>query len=320
MTSFSSIGWIGLGNLGAPMAKNLASHLKEKHSSSLLTWNRTTSKVTDLVSSAPEGAVRPASSIEQIGQGCDLIFTSLANDTVARTVVDELLKGIGQSGRKAVIVETSTIAAETAKELSEKVSSVAGLSYVQSPAFGPPPMAVEAKLVFVVSGPREAKAAIEPYLLSMGRKTLDMGTDVSKASIFKLVGNGFIAGLVELLAETMTLANTAGVGDEALLGFIKEFVPAPSAIGYGTKMVNSAFDAAPNGFAVDGGLKDIGHILALAKQTGAKLPILETAKAHLEHVRGLEKDAGTKLDWSSLVAAQRIESGLEPWKDGRKTS
>ncbi|KAK0532572.1 hypothetical protein OC834_002545 [Tilletia horrida] len=320
MTKFSNIGWIGLGNMGGPMAANLAKSLQTSGQGPLLTFNRTTSKVGDLASSLSANAIKPASSVEQIGEECDLIFTSLAADGPARSVLDGLLAGIKkQGGKKVVIVETSTISADTARELSRTASAVDGVSYVQSPAFGPPPMAVEAKLVFVLAGPADTKAAVEPYMVpAMGRKSLDLGEDTGKASIFKLVGNGFIAGLIELLAETMTLANTSGVGDEAFLGFIKEFVPAPSAIGYGTKMVNSAFDAQPNGFAIDGGLKDVNHILDLGKQTGAALPLLEIAKRHLEHVRGLEEGAGTKLDWSALVAAQRAESGLPAWKDGSK--
>ncbi|CAD6889667.1 unnamed protein product [Tilletia laevis] len=323
MSTFSQVGWVGLGNMGGPMAKNLAKHLAEQKQKPLLTFNRTTSKITELASSLPD-AIKPASSASQIGEECDLIFTSLAADGPARSVVGEILEGIkksGGKGRKVIIVETSTISAETAHELSQAASAVEGVSYVQSPAFGPPPMAVEGKLVFVISGPEETKKAVEPYMVpAMGRKTMDLGSDVRKSTTFKLVGNGFIAGLIELLAESMTLANAAGVGDEAFLGFIKEFVPAPSAIGYGSKMVNSAFDAQPNGFAIDGGLKDVNHILALGKQTGTTLPILEIIKKHMESVREMEEGAGTKLDWSAVVAAQRVESGMSAWKDGKKDS
>ncbi|KAE8224488.1 hypothetical protein CF319_g2626 [Tilletia indica] len=321
MSKFSQVGWVGLGNMGTGMAQNLAKHLKETNQSPLLTFNRTTSKITSLSTSGY--SITPAKNLAQLGEECDLIFTSLAADGAAKEVIDGILEGVKRQGgkKKVIIVETSTVSTETAYELSQKASAVEGVSYIQSPAFGPPPMAIEAKLVFVVAGPEDAKKAVEPYMVPiMGRKTLDLGTDVRKSTTFKLVGNGFIAGLIELLAESMTLANTSGVGDEAFLGFIKEFVPAPSAIGYGTKMVKSAFDAQPSGFAVDGGLKDVNHILALGKETGASLPVLEIVKKHLEHVRGMEEGAGAKYDWSSVVAAQRSESGLSPWKEEQKTT
>ncbi|KAK0554488.1 hypothetical protein OC846_001274 [Tilletia horrida] len=320
--TFSQVAWAGLGNMGGPMAANMAKHLHSQKAPALLTWNRTTSKISELAAKLPDPeAIREAASLEEIGEKSDLIFTSVANDSAARSVIESILTGIKKhsGSKRVVIVETSTISAATAQELSQQASAVEGVSYVQAPAFGPPPMAVEAKLVLVLAGPKVARDAIESYIVpAIGRKTINLSDDVRQSSLFKLVGNGFIAGLIELLAECATLANTSGVGDEAFLDFIKDFVPAPSAIGYGTKMVKSTFDAQPSGFAIDGGLKDVGHILDLAKETGATMPILEVAKRHLEQVRSSEEGAGAKLDWSALVAAQREESGLPKWKDSKK--
>lgn len=68
-------------------------------------------------------------------------------------------------------------------------------------------------------------------------------------------GNFLILGMIELLAEGLTLAEKTGVGAELLMDFVKEFMPAPSAIGYGTKITENNF-VGETGFTVDGGLKD----------------------------------------------------------------
>lgn len=74
----------------------------------------------------------------------------------------------------------------------------------------------------------------------------------------------------------MTLADKTGVGSELLMEFIKEFIPAPSFIGYGTKIHQNAFEG-NTGFTVTGGLKDASHIRKLAGSVGvnAICPVID---------------------------------------------
>lgn len=86
----------------------------------------------------------------------------------------------------------------------------------------------------------------------------DFGEDPSKASTFKLIGNSMIISTLEMLSETMTLADKTGIGSERVLDWIKDFYPAPSAIGYGTKIVDNAFKA-DGGFTCKGGESTPSH-------------------------------------------------------------
>lgn len=147
--------------------------------------------------------------------------------------------------------------------LERKASSIPHTFYLQSPVFGPPPVAADAKLVWVLSGDHNAKKAVTRFLVpSMGRKCIDVGSNVERASAFKLNGNMLILGIIEILAESMTLAEKTGVGADLLMEFVKEFLPAPSFIGYGSKIVGNNF-AGETGFTVEGGLKDANVSLGI---------------------------------------------------------
>lgn len=96
--------------------------------------------------------------------------------------------------------------------------------------------------MWVLSGDTFAKQHVTPFLVpAMGRKVIDVGSNVERAAAFKLCGNSLILSIVETLAESMTLADKTGVGAELLFEFVKEFIPAPSFIGYGSKILHHDF-------------------------------------------------------------------------------
>jgi len=142
----------------------------------------------------------------------------------------------------------------------------------------------------------------------MGRKIIDVGSNVERAASFKLNGNFLILGIIEILAEGMTLAEKTGVGSELLYEFIKEFLPAPSFLGYGKKILGNEFDDA--GFTVTGGLKDANHLRRLAASVDATIPVIDLAHQHLITSRA---NGGVEKDWSSLVSGPRLAAGLKPF-------
>ncbi|GAA6008443.1 hypothetical protein JCM10207_007111 [Rhodosporidiobolus poonsookiae] len=300
------------GNMGRPMAENLAKHLSEQSLPPLLVWNRSSAKLPE--SSA---SVKHADSLAAAAQA-DVVITSLANDEAAKEVYAELFKAAkekkhAEGGKATIFVDTSTLYPTTSGEL-EREATKLGLVYLAAPVFGPPPAAKSAQLVFVLSGDPFAKKKILPFLVpSMGRKSIDVGSNVERAASFKLIGNGMIIGVIELLAEGMTLADKSGVGADLLYDWVKEFLPAPSFVGYGAKILNNEFDGG-RGFTLTGGLKDATHIRRLASEHGATMPALDAAHRHLVTAKA---NGGSDLDWSSLVAGPRLAAGLQPWT-GRK--
>ncbi|BGP69263.1 hypothetical protein NBRC10513v2_002606 [Rhodotorula toruloides] len=304
-------GFIGMGNMGLPMARNLAAYLETESLAPLHVYNRTASKLP-----AESAQFKHVQSAKELARTCDVIVTSLAHDEAAKTVYKELFEGAKEKkdGRGIIFIDTSTLYPLTCGELERTAQSIPGAVYLCSPVFGPPPMAKDAKLVFVLSGDTFAKKKVVKFLSpSMGRRVIDVGNNVERAAAFKLCGNGMIASIIELLAEAMTLADRTGVGSDLLFEFIKEFLPAPSFIGYGSKILNNTFEG-ETGFTVKGGLKDVTHVRSLAQSVGATMPALDAAHRHL--VTSLANGGGD-LDWSSLVAGPRLAAGLQPFT-GRK--
>ncbi|KAF9898925.1 hypothetical protein BX616_003450 [Lobosporangium transversale] len=304
------IGWIGLGEMGLGMATNLQKYLSSKSSPSsspsqqynLTVWNRSPGK-TEIVEAL---GAKKASSLQELVLESNVIFTSLANDAAVLSVYQELFSSLTKLRIKTplIFVETSTIHPRTAQQLSDRLKSLAPQhSYLQCPVFGRPPAAQAGELVWVATGPPEPISRLRPYFESMSKSIIDLKTpDVKVASSFKLIGNFFVAGTIELLAEGLSLAEKTGVDQEAVLKFIQLFFPAPSWTGYSQKMVEGSIMSKEGGFSVDLGMKDVGHIRDLAKDNGAHVP---TADLMYQHLTTLKDQGKGSQDWGSVIQVLR---------------
>ncbi|KAL8287133.1 hypothetical protein RQP46_003585 [Phenoliferia psychrophenolica] len=299
------VGFVGFGNMAAPMITNLSTFLAEHDCPPLVLYNRTMSKLP-----AASKSIAHAESPADLVARCDVIFSSLADDGAVKDVFGKLFEAAKEKkgGKGVVFVETSTIYPTLAGDLERAATKIPHTYYLQCPVFGPPPVAQSAKLVWVISGDHFAKKRILPYLSpAMGRKHIDVGSNVERAASFKLSGNFLILGIMENLAEALTLANKTGVGADLLMEFVKEFLPSPSFVGYGTKMQTNDFEG-NKGFTVEGGLKDANHIRHLAAQVNATVPIIDLAHRNLITSRAL---GNAQLDWSTLIAGPRVAAGLD---------
>lgn len=317
------VGFVGLGAMGKHMALNLAQSLAKQDLPlpPLMVYNRTATKAEELAESS-QGLIKVCKDLVELGQCCDLIFTSLANDAAAESVYAQLVQGEEKrngtkedrhSTFKVVYADTSTLYPETSGKIERMVSSVPGRAYVQAPAFGPPPMAKGGQLVFAVAGPHQSKKFVAQFLVpGMGRKIMDFGSNCETASSFKLIGNSLILSTIEMLSECMTLAEKTGCGAERFSEFVSEFFPAPSAIGYTKKILEQKF-LSDEGFSLNGGIKDASHIQRLGASVDCPMPIVDIAMSHLISARA--NSNGRDLDWSSLVAGQRIAAGLPPFSN-----
>ncbi|CAG8606680.1 33354_t:CDS:2, partial [Racocetra persica] len=142
-----------------------------------------------------------ATSLKQVIEYADIIFTSLANDDAINQIFDKLLSEselINDKKKKIIFIETSTIDLTTVGALREK----------------------NAQLAIITSGNQEAIDMLPLLVPVLGRKILFAGCDVKKAAKFKLIGNLFIFGAGELLSEGITLAEKTDVEKEAFMEFI----------------------------------------------------------------------------------------------------
>jgi 3-hydroxyisobutyrate dehydrogenase-like beta-hydroxyacid dehydrogenase len=288
-------GFIGLGNMGLPMARNL---LKAGHD--VTVYHRTRERAESL---RAEGA----SIANQAGDACgsDVLITMLADDRAMRTVVfgEQLIPRLATG---AVHVSMSTISVALAKELAQ-THTEAGSQFISAPVFGRPEAAEAAKLAIVAAGPAKAIEKCQPLLDAMGHRTFVVGEEASKANTVKLSGNFLILSVIESLGEAYALLRKSGVAPEQFLEIMTSTLfAAPVYKTYGNLIAKEQF--LPAGFKLSLGLKDVSLVLAAAADARAPMPVASLVR---DHILAAIARNGEDLDWSSFSRISAENAGLK---------
>ncbi|KAH6899060.1 NAD binding domain of 6-phosphogluconate dehydrogenase-domain-containing protein [Thelonectria olida] len=296
--------WIGLGNMGRGMSKNIVE--KGNLDSPLLVYNRSAKRSIDLKNSLPEGKVEVVESIADGVSRSDVIFSCIADDDAVQetynTIVESDIKG-------KLFIESSTIHPETTEAIAKQVVAK-GAEFVAAPVFGAPAMADAGQLVGVLAGPKDSVARAKPWFTGVtSRGEIDLSDEpYGKALTLKVLGNTFIINMIEQLAEAHVVAEKSGLGTEPIHKFVEAFFPGPYEA-YSTRMRSGDYHKREEPlFAVDLALKDARHALSLAEAAGARLLNVETGTAHLLKVK---EYVGASGDIASIYGAARKEAGLK---------
>ncbi|RXW18510.1 hypothetical protein EST38_g7352 [Candolleomyces aberdarensis] len=316
------VGFVGLGNIGYAMAKNLAQNGPQNVSNLKppKVWNRTISKSEKLVQQVGKDKASIAGSPEEIALECDIIIVNLANDDVVRSVYSRFAEALKSSPptKKKIFVETSTIYPSLAGDLDKFLCSFPHTHLITCPVLGSAVVADKSQLTLIMSGDYPSKKEVANLLVpSVGRKVLDLGGDLEKALTYKLMANSMVLGTMEILAEALTFAEKSGIGGERVLDLVKDFFPAPSMVNYAERMAHEKFDG-NTGFAIDGGIKDATHIRRLSAKYNCPMPAIDVAHQHLITARAIHlkeknegKEVASTLDWSGIIAGTRAGAGLD---------
>jgi len=284
----TKIGFIGLGNLGTPIAKNLIAagyHLQ--------VYNRTISKADELDQSSITKCNSPAEAAKFV----NFIITVLANDAVlTETVTGEegILKTLPKD---AIHISMSTIAPDTADALA-KLHQESGSHYLASPVFGRPEAAAAKMLWVCVSGDQKIKDAAKPVLETVSQGVVDFGELTAAANVVKLSGNFMILASMEMMAEAYTLAEKFGVDRTKVADFFgNTLFNAPIFKNYGKTIAEKKYE--PVGFTSQLGYKDASLVFKLSQQSQTPMPI-----ANVVHNRLLTAMAKgwTERDWAEAIS------------------
>ncbi|MEJ8548265.1 NAD(P)-dependent oxidoreductase [Brevibacillus borstelensis] len=276
------IGWIGLGNMGIPMASNLLAAGYDVY-----VWNRTPEKAEPLTSL---GAVF-AGSIEKAVESCDIIFTMVSDDDAVKSVYTGpggLLSTADVRGKLAV--DMSTVSRETSRFLADQCQRV-GMRFVDAPVSGSVGPAKEGQLVIMAGGERQDFAQVKPLLDKLGKVALHLGPNGAGTSA-KLAINLLLGITVQGVAETLLFARSMGITAEQMLTIISE-----SAVGTPLirgKAASILADDYPAAFA----LKHMAKDLRLAREAGVSSPLAESAAA--SYRTALEEGLGD-LDLTAIL-------------------
>ncbi|CZT05710.1 hypothetical protein WAI453_004498 [Rhynchosporium graminicola] len=302
------LGWIGLGCMGLNMARNLQKHLTKTGHPALNFTNRTLSRGVALVEL---GGV-PCTTIAELISKSDIIFSSISDDSVLESIVSEMLASGSLTGK--IIVDTSTVHPDSSVKASKKLTE-AGAVFAAAPVFGASPVAYEGTLLFVVAGPKAATKAIAPYLKGvMGRGVIDLGEDVSKASLMKTSGNFITAAMMEMISEAHVFAEKTGLGSEAMEMLIKENY-GPLAFSMSRRLTTGVYVPAKNEKPwsdLNLAIKDVDHGITCAENAGTRLKIGEVVLEHLKEAKKFSDiHEGKAMDSSSMYGVIREEAGLK---------
>jgi 3-hydroxyisobutyrate dehydrogenase-like beta-hydroxyacid dehydrogenase len=290
------IGFIGLGHMGAAMARNL---IKAGHR--LTVYNRSRDKAEAL---AGDGVIVADNPAEAASTG--IAFTMLANDEALYAVTegpDGILAGLPEHG---IMVSMSTVSLAATRRLSAAVKGD-GKLFVAAPVFGRPDAAEAATLFIPVAGPAAAVTRIEPLLAVMGQKTVHFGEDPVHAAGVKISGNFMLQAAIESLAEALALVRRHGIDPAQFLDFMtSSLFTAPLYKGYGGAIVEQRYE--PAGFALPLALKDTKLALAAADEAGIPLPLADLIRDRF--LIGLSR-GWDHLDMAALGKVAAENAGLD---------
>ena len=292
-----TLGFIGLGNMGEPIAANL-----RRAGFGLRVYNRTAAKAAPLVA---KGAAQVASEAE-VAQSGGIVLTMLADDRAVEEVTlreHSFVEGLGAGG---IHISLSTIAPATARRLAEHHAKHK-VEYVAAPVFGRPEAAAAARLWVCTSGTPAAKQRVQPVLTAISQGIFDFGEDYGVANVVKLCGNFLIASAIEAMAESQTLARKNGVDPKALAEmFGKTLFACPVYQGYGKQIAEQRFE--PAGFRLALGLKDINLALQTGASSSVPMPIASVLRDRwTESVAKGRAD----MDWTAVALAVAEDAGLQ---------
>jgi 3-hydroxyisobutyrate dehydrogenase-like beta-hydroxyacid dehydrogenase len=282
------IGFIGLGNLGLPIAENI---LKKR--SQLFVYNRTASKAQSLV----EKGARLCADVKELSQKCDFVFTIVSDDAALNEITlgkEGIAENLKEGG---VHVSLSTILPATATLLNEKHKDC-NTHYVAAPVMGRPEAARAAKLNFLVAGEPIAVELVTPLLKDAGATGVwEFGDDAAAANVAKLCTNFLIVSAIEAMAEGIQLAKKSDVDAVSWMNMVTQTLfAAPIYVNYGNILLKEMFQ--PAGFALRLGLKDVNLVMEQSRIARAHMPIGELMQKRLSEcvVNGMGD-----YDWTAVA-------------------
>ncbi|GLT09157.1 NAD(P)-dependent oxidoreductase [Sulfitobacter sp. PR48] len=279
MTKTATLGYIGTGLMGAPMAARL---LAAGHP--LTVWNRTAAKAQGLVD---KGAAMGESPADVAGRS-DIVFLCLTDtNAVEEAVFGE--NGVARGARKgSVLVDFSSIQPDASVRMAERLKSETGMDWIDAPVSGGVPGAEAGTLAIMAGGAQEVFDRVESTVLDMAARFTLMGPS-GAGQTTKLCNQVIVGCTMAVLAEAARLATNAGVDatrlPEALAGGFADSKPLQIFL---PRMVNAQHEP-PLGHVYTM-LKDLDSVCALARSCTSPVPFTAMAaeQFRLLTVRGGE--------------------------------
>jgi 3-hydroxyisobutyrate dehydrogenase len=280
-----TIGFIGLGNMGAPMAANLAKAGHEVRGY-------------DVAGTTAEG-VTSVSSLGDVATGADVVITMLPNGSILRQVAAELIPHMVEG---SLFIDCSTVDVESARNTAEAAEK-AGILAVDAPVSGGIGGASAGTLTFMAGGSEAAFAKAAPLFDIMGQKAVHCG-EAGAGQAAKICNNMILGVTMIATCEAFALADKLGLDRQKMFDVVSTssgyswsmnaYCPAP-----GVGPQSPADNDYKPGFAAELMLKDLGLSQQAAELVDADTPMGEMARAL--YTKFVEDEGGKGMDFSAML-------------------
>ena len=286
----ATVGWIGLGAMGAPMAKNL-----RKSGFFVNAWNRsehpdkTMSCIAD-VCKAPETR---------------FVCSMLSNDAATRECV------LGEHGvlesmlQESIYVNFATLSLSLVDEIALAFES-ANRQFVNCPVFGRPDAAASQSLFLIPGGSAKNLGQCIALFHALGKKSFPQQS-CQISCVAKVCGNFLISSTIESLAEIFVVSSKHGLEPAMMLEILSGTLFGSKIVnGYGDRIVKEEFR--PAGFTMTLGLKDINLFLEASEKVNVPCPVASVVKNRF--LEGIAQ-GGAELDWSAIALSVARSAGMK---------
>jgi len=280
-----SIGFIGLGIMGQPMALNLI-----RNGFEVSAWNRTRSKADAVEKAGGRIASTPAEAVRE----ADVVMMIVSDSAAVQEVVAGK-GGILEALRPGmIVVDCSTISPEVSRRLTAQAAS-RGASWLDAPVTGSKHGAEKGDLTFMIGGDQEALERVMPVLKALGKKHIYCGAQSLGLSA-KLVQNAIQSTMVEIFSEGFVMAVKAGVKPQTMMEIIQSSLARSALIDFKAPFVFKG-DFTPY-FPLKLMHKDLGLAMEAAYALNVPMPIAAAVK----EVYGAVKAKGKgDLDYAAVI-------------------
>jgi 3-hydroxyisobutyrate dehydrogenase len=278
------VGFVGLGNMGAPMARNL---IVQGH------------EVTGFDTAASPEGVPLAGSMAEAADGAEVVVTMLPDGKILRAVAADLLPAMPEG---SVLLDCSTVDVESARDVAARAGAGGRLA-LDAPVSGGVGGAAAGTLTFMVGGPESALETARPLLEAMGGRIVHCG-DAGAGQAAKICNNMILGATMIATCEAFALADKLGLSRQAMFDVastssgsswsMNTYCPAP-----GVGPHTPADDGYRPGFAAELMLKDLGLSQQAAEAVDADTPM--GALARSLYARFVENEDGRGQDFSAML-------------------
>jgi 3-hydroxyisobutyrate dehydrogenase-like beta-hydroxyacid dehydrogenase len=272
-----SVGFIGLGLMGRPMAKNIL-----KTGFPLTVWNRTPDKAADLVAAGAKLAANP----REVAAASDVLITIVSDPPALESVLFGDHGAMAALKKGSILVDSSTVSPDLARKVAAAAEKQ-GVKFLDAPVTGGTWGAEKGEIVFMIGGPEPVFQEVKPVLEAMGKKFFLLGPNGAGQTI-KLAMNLLLALEVDAFAESLALVRAAGIQGDRLFEVMQSSMGrAPLLDLKGALMMKGEY---PASFPLRLMHKDVRLALELAKGFGVDLPSGEAVYKTLSAVKASSKD------------------------------